>query len=105
MERAQQTIVIHPGSSSIRVGRATDLSPLAIPSIVLRKKKRNNNEQPVAGGIETQTYVPGISRPETGSPVATTEEGTDEDEYHVNEAASQDPVSDDHGLLIARSFC
>jgi hypothetical protein len=79
------------------VGRATDLAPLSIPSIVLRKKTRQEGEPPSAGGIETNPFLPSISRPESGTKesvdTAAEEDGTEEDEYHVKEIDSQDPVS------------
>jgi hypothetical protein len=92
----------------MRVGRATDLAPLAIPSIVLRKKRRVEGEPAGPGGVETQPYIPGISRPEAGSDgnmVTTAEEGTEEDEYHVDDMASQDPVSTAHGMTIRCLWC
>ncbi|KAL1747609.1 hypothetical protein HDZ31DRAFT_31536 [Schizophyllum fasciatum] len=35
--RGQQTLVIHPGSSNFRIGRASDISPVVVPAVVARK--------------------------------------------------------------------
>ncbi|EPQ31169.1 uncharacterized protein PFL1_01357 [Pseudozyma flocculosa PF-1] len=42
---AARTIVIHPGSEFIRVGRATDLYPLTFPSAIARRPKLPQKQQ------------------------------------------------------------
>jgi len=38
--RASRTIVIHPGSRMLRIGRAADPSPLCIPNVISRRSTR-----------------------------------------------------------------
>ncbi|KDN41865.1 actin-like ATPase domain-containing protein [Tilletiaria anomala UBC 951] len=40
---ASNTIVIHPGSHTLRIGRATDLSPLSYPFVLARRAARTLN--------------------------------------------------------------
>ncbi|KAI0272353.1 hypothetical protein BC834DRAFT_856390 [Gloeopeniophorella convolvens] len=54
--RGSQVIVIHPGSRYLRIGRASDVTPTTVPSVVARKTT----------GATTSTSVRGISRPRSG---------------------------------------
>lgn len=37
---AHRTIVIHPGSNNLRLGRATDLFPITLPNVIARRAKK-----------------------------------------------------------------
>lgn len=37
--RGSQIIVIHPGSRYIRIGKASDVNPVSVPSVVARRAK------------------------------------------------------------------
>ncbi|KAI0364722.1 actin-like ATPase domain-containing protein [Pilatotrama ljubarskyi] len=80
--RGSKVIVIHPGSRFLRIGRASDVTPLTIPNVIARK-----HTPPVPAPV----YVQGISRPREdrrrSTPSVTTPNG---DEYGVN-VASDDP--------------
>ncbi|KAI0630868.1 actin-like ATPase domain-containing protein [Trametes polyzona] len=80
--RGSKVIVIHPGSRFLRIGRASDVTPLTIPNVVARKH---------APPVPRPTYVQGISRPREerrrATPSTTAPSG---DEYGVN-VASDDP--------------
>ncbi|KAG5636677.1 hypothetical protein H0H81_007207 [Sphagnurus paluster] len=52
--RGSQVIVIHPGSRSLIIGRASDVTPIIIPNVVARKCKPP---------VPAPTRVEGISRP------------------------------------------
>jgi actin-related protein 8 len=55
--RGSQVIVIHPGSRWIRVGKASDVNPIAVPNVIARKSKTP---------IPVPVVVEGISRPRKG---------------------------------------
>lgn len=81
--RGAKVVVIHLGSRFLRIGRASDVTPLTIPNVVARKQTT-----PVA----SRKYVVGISRPREdrrrSTPSITAPGG---DEYAVA-MASDDPV-------------
>ncbi|KZT10183.1 actin-like ATPase domain-containing protein [Laetiporus sulphureus 93-53] len=52
--RGSKTLVIHPGSRFLRVGRASDVTPVTVPNVIARKEKPP---------VPEPTYVEGISRP------------------------------------------
>ncbi|KAL4250210.1 actin family protein [Abortiporus biennis] len=80
--RGSKVIVIHPGSRFLRVGRASDVTPVTVPSVIARKEKPP---------VPEPKYIPGISRPqegrERGEPSTSAQSG---DEYAVT-LASDDP--------------
>ena len=79
-------IVIHPGSRFTRIGRACDVNPVTVPSVVARKLR---------GGatVPKPTYVKGIERPQPGMERTRPIQGTGGgDEYSVS-SQSNDPVS------------
>lgn len=82
--RGSKVIVIHPGTRHTRIGKASDVTPLSIPSVIARKHKPP---------VPPATFVRGISRPrkdrERGCVSTVNLPG---DEYAVN-PASDDPVS------------
>ncbi|KAF6766960.1 Actin-related protein [Kalmanozyma brasiliensis GHG001] len=45
---AHRTIVIHPGSQNLRLGRATDLFPISLPNVIARRAKKATPPQQVA---------------------------------------------------------
>ncbi|KAI0640783.1 actin-like ATPase domain-containing protein [Trametes meyenii] len=80
--RGAKVIVIHPGSRFLRIGRASDVTPLTIPTVVARKQ---------TPPLPTPAYVEGISRPKEGRRRATPSTSTPSgDEYAVT-MASDDP--------------
>ncbi|KAI0330934.1 actin-like ATPase domain-containing protein [Cubamyces sp. BRFM 1775] len=80
--RGSKVVVIHPGSRFLRIGRASDVTPLTIPNVIARK-----HTPPIPDPV----YVEGISRPredrKRSTPSTTAPSG---DEYAVN-VASDDP--------------
>jgi actin-related protein 8 len=46
---AQRTIVIHPGSRTVQIGRACDPLPISIPNVVARRRYPNHGKQPLSG--------------------------------------------------------
>ncbi|KAJ1017807.1 hypothetical protein NDA16_005124 [Ustilago loliicola] len=43
---AHRTIVIHPGSENLRLGRATDLFPISLPNVIARRAKKSAPPKP-----------------------------------------------------------
>ena len=79
-------IVIHPGSRFTRIGRACDVNPFTVPSVVARKVRGG-------GPVPKPTYVKGIERPRPGTERSKPIQGTGGgDEYSVS-SQSNDPVS------------
>ena len=79
-------IVIHPGSRFTRIGRACDVNPVTVPSVVARKVRGG-------GAVPKQSYVKGIERPQPGMERTKPIQGTGGgDEYSVS-SQSNDPVS------------
>ncbi|KAH9847317.1 actin-like ATPase domain-containing protein [Lenzites betulinus] len=80
--RGSKVVVIHPGSRFLRIGRASDVTPLTIPNVIARKQ---------TPPVSAPTYVQGVSRPkedrQRATPSTTAPSG---DEYGVN-VASDDP--------------
>ncbi|KAI9060920.1 actin-like ATPase domain-containing protein [Trametes sanguinea] len=80
--RGSKVVVIHPGSRFLRIGRASDVTPLTIPNVIARKH---------APPVPAPVYVEGISRPreerKRSTPSVTAPSA---DEYAVN-VASDDP--------------
>ncbi|RPD64111.1 actin-like ATPase domain-containing protein [Lentinus tigrinus ALCF2SS1-7] len=80
--RGAKVIVVHPGSRFLRIGRASDVTPLTVPNVIARKQKTP---------VPPQKYISGISRPREDRrrsiPSITPPAG---DEYAVN-IASDDP--------------
>ncbi|KIY65039.1 actin-like ATPase domain-containing protein [Cylindrobasidium torrendii FP15055 ss-10] len=64
-KRGSQVLVIHPGSRNLRIGRASDTSPVTVPSVIARRAR--NSPAPV--------FVESILRPETSEP-RISEDGT-----------------------------
>jgi actin-related protein 8 len=72
-KRGRNTVVIHPGSRWLRIGRASDILPISIPNVIARRMKKPSSPD----------FVRGIRRPKPLRP----DEGTD-----VEEALEVDPV-------------
>ncbi|CAD6970439.1 unnamed protein product [Tilletia controversa] len=59
-EQQAKTIIIHPGSQYLRIGRATDLFPISIPNVIARKERPtpyqlHRRAQQVSRGANGQT--------------------------------------------------
>ena len=79
-------VVIHLGSRFTRIGRACDVNPVTVPSVVARKVRGG-------GTVPKPTYVKGIERPQPGTERTKPIQGTGGgDEYSVS-SQSNDPVS------------
>ncbi|KAI0772590.1 actin-like ATPase domain-containing protein [Irpex lacteus] len=80
--RGSKVIVIHPGSRWIRIGRASDVTPLSVPNVIARKHK---------SPVPPLKFIPGVSHPrkerERGFVSTISQPG---DEYSI-ELASDDP--------------
>jgi actin-related protein 8 len=76
-------IVLHPGSRFLRIGKASDVSPITILNVVARKCK-----PPVPGSDQVER----ISRPRKDRrPSTESETEKNEDEYNIS-IKSDDPV-------------
>ena len=76
-------IVIHPGSRSLRIGKASDVNPVSVPNIIARREK-----VPVPEPV----FPEGISRPRNRKPKPPSPAPAEnEDEYAVA-VQSDDPV-------------
>ena len=79
-------VVIHLGSRFTRIGRACDVNPVTVPSVVARKVKGG-------GTVPEPEYVEGIEGPQPGMERIRPIQGTGGgDEYSVS-SQSNDPVS------------
>ncbi|KIK95252.1 hypothetical protein PAXRUDRAFT_827189 [Paxillus rubicundulus Ve08.2h10] len=79
--RGSQVVVIHPGSRYLRIGKASDVTPLSVPNVIARK-----HNSPVL----EPTFVESIARPRKGLDVrSSTPHPQNGDEYAVS------PPSDD----------
>ncbi|KAI0343316.1 actin-like ATPase domain-containing protein [Trametopsis cervina] len=80
--RGSKVLVIHPGTRWIRIGRASDVTPLSVPNVIARKHRPP---------VPPLRYVEGVSRPrkdrERGQVSTVAQAG---DEYSVLQA-SDDP--------------
>ncbi|KAJ7334211.1 hypothetical protein DFH08DRAFT_925855 [Mycena albidolilacea] len=84
--RGAQIIVIHPGSRFLRIGKASDVFPVAVPNVVARKINPPS-EAPAP------TFVQGIYRPR-GDAVPQQEDSSNaQDEYAVK-VTSDDPFDE-----------
>ena len=81
-------LVIHPGSRFIRIGRASDVSPVSTPNVIARK-----NAAPVPSPIHVET----ISRPRRGGRSRFNSEDVS--------SASDDPVSSLSCMYDILSIC
>ncbi|KIP07419.1 hypothetical protein PHLGIDRAFT_127629 [Phlebiopsis gigantea 11061_1 CR5-6] len=82
VRRGSKVLVIHPGSRWLRIGRASDVTPISVPNVIARKYKPP---------VPPASFVEGVSRPhkdrERGQSSTVTQPG---DEYSVG-LASDDP--------------
>ncbi|EMD39130.1 hypothetical protein CERSUDRAFT_112814 [Gelatoporia subvermispora B] len=72
--RGSKVLVIHPGSRCLRIGRASDVTPLTIPSVIARKH---------APPVPPPRYVEGIARPRKDRPKSQLPPVQNGDEYAV----------------------
>ncbi|CCM00587.1 uncharacterized protein FIBRA_02623 [Fibroporia radiculosa] len=79
--RGSKVIVVHPGSRFLRIGKASDVTPLTIPSVVARKHRPP---------VPAPQHVPGIARQREGMARATFAASQNNDEYAV-QVNSDDP--------------
>lgn len=85
-------MVIHPGSRYLRIGKASDVTPIAVPNVIARKYK---------GTILEPEYIENIARPRKGLNVPSAD--SNGDEYEVT-PPTDDPVSNTyHGSFSADS--
>ncbi|KIL69325.1 hypothetical protein M378DRAFT_69891 [Amanita muscaria Koide BX008] len=82
--RGSQVIVIHLGSRFLRVGKACDVNPVTIPSVVAWRCK---------GPVVSPVFVEGVSRPKKGRIMST--KGGDASAVH------DDPFEEKVATLIA----
>ncbi|KZT69246.1 actin-like ATPase domain-containing protein [Daedalea quercina L-15889] len=72
--RGSKVIVIHPGSRFLRIGRASDVTPVTVPNVIARKHKPP---------VPELRYVEGISRPRNDSIRTASVTAPTGDEYAV----------------------
>ncbi|KAJ7116062.1 hypothetical protein C8R44DRAFT_794050 [Mycena epipterygia] len=84
--RGSQIIVIHPGSRSLRIGKASDVFPITVPNVVARKiTPATEAPQP--------KFVEAIYRPRRGNTVPQADSSQTQDEYAVT-VTSDDPFDE-----------
>ena len=94
--RGSDVIVIHPGSKFTRIGRACDINPVTVPTVIARKLRGG-------GTVPEPSYVKGIERPPPGTERRRHTQGTGGgDEYTVS-SQSNDPVSDQFPCCLSFS--
>ncbi|KAJ7782036.1 hypothetical protein DFH07DRAFT_792382 [Mycena maculata] len=84
--RGSQIIVIHPGSRVLRIGKASDVFPVAVPNVVARKINPASAAPPT-------TFVEGIYRPRGDTVPKQEEDSQNKDEYAVT-VTSDDPFDE-----------
>lgn len=62
MGRASRTIVIHPGSTHIRVGLASDVSPVVWPNVLARRYKVGSGADKASDSAAKQQEAPSVSQ-------------------------------------------
>ncbi|OCH96264.1 actin-like ATPase domain-containing protein [Obba rivulosa] len=72
--RGSKVLVIHPGSRFLRVGRASDVTPVTVPNVIARKHKPP---------VPPLRYVEGIARPRRDRPKSQSAPAQNGDEYAV----------------------
>ncbi|KAI6094362.1 hypothetical protein EDD16DRAFT_1686093 [Pisolithus croceorrhizus] len=83
--RGSHVIVIHPGSRWLRIGKASEVTPVSLPNVIARKHKLP---------IPEPTFVEGIMRPRSRTtPPSSTPQPPSGDEYAVA-PASDDPFEE-----------
>ncbi|KAF9006074.1 actin-related protein [Cyathus striatus] len=87
--RGSNVIIIHPGSRYTRIGRASDVTPTSVPSVVARKSRAQVSSTP---------RVEAILRPRKGSEPETASEPPSSDEYGVT-VMSNDPFEEKLGAI------
>lgn len=95
--RGSQVIVIHPGSRFIRIGRASDVSPVIVPASVGRKYRRSAPQTSrrnciIRPGLANDSKINTAPLPQNG------------DEYDVS-PASNDPVGLRNHSISTSSPC
>ncbi|KAJ7170507.1 hypothetical protein C8R43DRAFT_981998 [Mycena crocata] len=84
--RGSQIIVIHPGSRSLRIGKASDVFPIAVPNVVARKIR-------APAGAPPPAFLEGIYRPQGGNLPLPEDPSQSKDEYAVT-VTSDDPFDE-----------
>ncbi|KAJ4474691.1 hypothetical protein C8J55DRAFT_130551 [Lentinula edodes] len=83
--RGSQVLVIHLGSRFSRIGRASDVTPVTVPTVVARRCKTP---------VTPPTLIEGIARPRAGRKnLKSSEKSLDQNEYEVS-ATSDDPFEE-----------
>ncbi|KAF5350283.1 hypothetical protein D9758_007801 [Tetrapyrgos nigripes] len=83
--RGSQVVVIHPGSRFTRLGKASDVTPVSVPTVIARKTKPP---------VPAPTFVEGISRPRKNRRHSrASEQKQGRDEYEVV-MSSDDPFEE-----------
>ena len=77
-------IVIHPGSQFLKIGRASDVTPLQVPHVIARRYKGQDPTPP-------PVYTNSVGRLEKGKEKMPMQSSPDGDEYSV-QLTSDDPV-------------
>jgi actin-related protein len=88
--RGSHVVVIHFGSRYLRVGRASDVTPVTVPNVIARKTIN----------APTPTFIKRISRPRKGRARALPPLPTSNDEYAVVRG-SDDPVRSRSVFVLA----
>lgn len=82
--RGSKVIVIHPGSQFVKIGRASDVTPLQVPHVIARRLKESVQTPP-------PVYTNSVGRLDKGKEKVAVQSSPEGDEYSV-QVTSDDPV-------------
>ena len=89
-------IVIHPGSRFTQIGRACDIYPVTVPTVIARKVRGG-------GTVPKPRYVNGIVRPQPGKERIRPIQGTSGGDDDSVSSQSNDPVSGSFSCCLSFS--
>ncbi|GAA5852273.1 hypothetical protein JCM3766R1_004922, partial [Sporobolomyces carnicolor] len=104
-----RTIVIHPGSRWLRIGRASEPAPIAVPNVIARKSRQpassaqrrdttDHSQAPTQTPTQTQTSVRPVSPPRPSATTATpVRQGDDDVVDEANEVGSDEDDEEQNG--------
>ena len=93
-KRGRNTIVIHPGSRWLRIGRASDILPVSVPNVIARRKENPRPPVPFYG-----IRRPKPARPDENDDMV--EEKIQEEDEEMEDKPPAEPEIQDEGEVFA----
>lgn len=88
-----KTIVVHPGSRFLRIGRASDAYPVRVPNLVARKSRGSGVHAPQSCPLAAPTMTPfGVHPADPPTVPARAGAGDDSDEESANTTQQSQPT-------------